>query len=79
MRLKRNHLRILTQKPATAQTVQQLKYETLLVYMESAYIFADGGLQFFYRANNFFADLSPNIPYKNFFGSGGGSGGGGNT
>ncbi|MCC6153990.1 MAG: hypothetical protein IT367_09545 [Candidatus Hydrogenedentes bacterium] len=74
----RSHMRFVTRRPAAAQTVQQLKYETLLVYIDNAYTLALGGLVGAANISNIFFDLGGSIPYKNFFG-GSGSGGGGTS
>ncbi|MCC6797003.1 MAG: hypothetical protein IT366_17945 [Candidatus Hydrogenedentes bacterium] len=77
MRNVRTHLQLLTRRPATAQTVQELKYDTLLVYIQNAYTLAFGGIVGAANISNIFFELGGSIPYKNFFGGGGSSSGGG--
>ena len=80
MRNRMNHLTALSKRPARAQTVQQLKFDTQLVYIQNAFIFAQSGLLAGAYVADLFGDLGNSIPYKNFYGNGGaGSGGGGGT
>ncbi len=80
MRNRMNHLTALSKRPARAQTVQQLKFDTLLVYIDNVFTYAQSGLLAGAYIADLFGDLGPSIPYKNFFGgSGSGSGGGGGT
>ncbi len=74
----RSHLTVLSRRPAQAQTVQELKYETLLVYLDNAFDMAGNAWFFMAAAADVFGELglSGNIPYKTFFGGGSGSGGG---
>ena len=78
MRTRNRHLTTVTKRPARAQTVQQLKFETLLVYIDSAFMFATSGLLGLSYVADLFGELGPSIPYKNFYG-GSGSGGGTGT
>jgi len=60
----RSHIVLLTKTPSQAQTVQQLKFDTLLQYLTNALtLFADLGT----TANS----ISGALPYKAFFGGGG--------
>ena len=79
MRNARSHMRFVTRRPAAAQTVQQLKYDTLLIYIENAYTLAFGGLVGIANVANIAFDISGSLPYKNFFGGGGSTSGGGGT
>mgnify|MGYP003473453894 CR=1 FL=1 len=78
MSISRVHLKALSKRPARAQTVQELKYDTLLVYLDNAYLMAGNAWFFMAAAADVFGELgvSGNIPYKAFFGGGAGSGGG---
>lgn len=73
------HIRHVTRRPAAAQTVQELKYDTWLVYIENFYTLIDGGMVFMAQVSNFMAELGPTLPYKGFFGGGGGTDGGATT
>lgn len=70
-----------SKRPARAQTVQELKYETLLVYIDSAYLLLSASYFPIAAMTDIFGELglSGNIPYKQFFGGGSDSGGGGTS
>lgn len=70
--MRRNrHITPVTRGPQKAQTVQQLKYETLLVYMLNGLELVFGSFAALGETSNALQGLIETLPYKGYFGGGG--------
>ncbi|NUM56599.1 MAG: hypothetical protein HUU46_23460 [Candidatus Hydrogenedentes bacterium] len=73
------HIYEVTKSPRMAQTVQQLKYDTLLVYLTNGINLVFGSFASLGEVSNSLQGLITVLPYKNFYGGGTTSGGGGTS
>jgi hypothetical protein len=71
-----NHISNLTKSPQRAQTVQQLKYETLLVYLSNGISLTFGMFANLGETSNAIQGLIGVLPYKSFYNGGDGTSGG---
>lgn len=74
------HMRLISRSPRRAQTALQLKYDTILVYLENGLFLTLSLYSTLAAASSNFNGLIQVLPYKGFFGGGGGvdvPGGGG--
>lgn len=77
---KQRHLKMVGKSPQQAQTVQQLKYETLLVYLTNGFDLILGNMVNLAEVSNSLEGFIGALPYKGVFGGGGGTDtGGGDT
>ena len=73
----KSHLTPVSKRPSKAQTVQQLKFDTILVYLNNFLSLTDATWALFGDiSNNGIQPLIATLPYKNYFGGGGDTGGG---
>lgn len=73
------HIRVVTRSPKKAQTVQQLKFDTILVYVTNGFNLVFGIGNNIGETSNALQGLVDVLPYKNFYGGGGTNSGGGIT
>ena len=78
--LSKSHLTVITRTPCKAQTAQQLKFETIMVYLNN-FLSLQGGLYSILGelSNEGITPLIGTLPYKQYFGGGGTDTGGGGT
>ena len=68
---RRFHLASISRAPRQAQTVQQLKYDTLLVYLNNGLTIVFGLFSTLGETSNALENFPGTLPYKGWFSGGG--------
>ena len=71
--MRKLHIVSVSRSPRQAQTVQQLKYDTLLVYLNNGVSLIFGMITNLAETTNSLQSFPGTLPYKGYFGGGGGS------
>ena len=71
--LRTKHVLAISKSPKQAQTVQQLKYETILIYMTNGLGLISGLMANVADLSNSLENFAGSLPYKGFFNGGGGT------